>query len=356
MSVIERFVEMLSTLTTTQKSKFSSYLLLATVGCTTALASRYLVVKLSRFFKGLPVNGPVGMPFIGCLYHLYFGDYGSFAKNWGQHTCNAGKKLFTMRMGQTDVVVINDLQLAKQVYCNRSTTIGITRPFYHGLWYGNNVQNFLAGNKYWRQRKKLVMQFLVNQHKSQHVTDIFNENFSSILLNKYDLHENRNKIGNGNGNNSNINSNRNCMIWSTISNDIRYVLLLSTLKCVFGENLDMDANTSQFKQFADSVLFIDHVLGYYFTLNANYFNFHYGQLIKYLLFRNPLNQLTLANEKYHEYILPFLVKQFKKAKAESESGSDFVSKSTFVGICYICKGIVLIKKWIIVHLNTMKII
>eukprot|EP01084_Bolivina_argentea_P258262 435336_1 len=252
------------------------------------LGLRYIKIKLYRYYTGLPVHGPIGVPFLGCLYYVYFGNMDYFAKYWGKN----GGKYFTMRYGNRDVVVLNNLSLVSKLYNNRQSKMPITRPHYKGLWFGKNIQNFVTGNKHWFKRKKFVMKFVVSQHQSNYVETIFEEHFNEVISKKLDE----------------CNSKK--ILWRNIANDIRLTLFISTFRCIFDLNFKIKNNDKAFLQFTKSTMFIDSMLGNYFLLKGGYLS----EWVSNVVFRNELNGLMKAKLEYNRFICPLLLSKLHESK------------------------------------------
>eukprot|EP01084_Bolivina_argentea_P186974 322174_1 len=241
------------------KRRTASVLLTLVGSITSWLSLRYLYIKLKRYYLGLPVHGPVGIPLFGCMHPIL-----SYFIYNEKNLISYGKKyeVFTARMGLKDVVVINDYDLARKLYSNKSCKFGITLPNNPGLLWGN-VQPILFGNDNWKERRQMIMNYIMSQHKTQYIDEIFTKHYQTLIRPLLD---------------ECIATNR---PWENITNQIMRISYIITANLVFQDTFD--TNNEQHMKAIETMYetgvsfhlkhFYPHLHHYYFPKWVSYYLF-----------------------------------------------------------------------------------
>eukprot|EP01084_Bolivina_argentea_P306453 529569_1 len=140
----------------------------------TTIIGRYLFLHYRRKIIGLP-PGVIGLPIFGCLFSLAF-----HPKKLLEHTCNKYGKICTIRIGNKDIVIINDVKLCQKL--NINTELNLNRPPSNISVWGYPSYALNDNGEKWKAQKNIVMKTFFSQINSGFIHSIFFECFNNIIL------------------------------------------------------------------------------------------------------------------------------------------------------------------------------
>ena len=163
-----------------------SHYVIGALGIATSLISmvglRYCLIKLNRYRNGLPVQGPVGLPFYGVITKI---SDDSVWRYYGEKYSKYG--IFTARFGSKDIVIINDLNVYKETFkSNKYFNTSITRPYHLNSIMFGPTKSYFFGNDNWYHRRKFMLKYQVLARRTSIVNDVFDKLFVKQIKEKLD--------------------------------------------------------------------------------------------------------------------------------------------------------------------------
>ena len=154
------------------------------------IVGRYFVIKYQRKTRGLP-DGVIGLPIFGCLFSLAFYPK-KLLKYCGDKYSKKNGGICSMRLGNTDIVVVNTMKLYKNT--NISTQLNLDRPIFNKFMFGYPSFAMDTNGKQWKIQRNMVKSTVIQQNTCAVISKLYTENINNIIIPILEKHVKEDKV------------------------------------------------------------------------------------------------------------------------------------------------------------------